>query len=85
DYDGTLSPIVSDPAAARLVDGAAEALALVAKVCPVAILSGRDLADVRDRVGIPGVWYAGSHGFELTAPDGAYHCNGAAAEFVPVL
>ncbi|PRC48100.1 haloacid dehalogenase, partial [Mycobacterium sp. ITM-2017-0098] len=42
DYDGTLSPIVSDPAAARLVDGAAEALALVAKVCPVAILSGRD-------------------------------------------
>ena len=54
DYDGTLSPIVSDPAAARLVDGAAEALELVAAACPVAILSGRDLADVRDRVGIPG-------------------------------
>ncbi len=30
DYDGTLSPIVSDPDAARLVDGAAEALELVA-------------------------------------------------------
>lgn len=85
DYDGTLSPIVSDPAAARLVDGAAEALELVAKVCPVAILSGRDLADVRSRVGISGVWYAGSHGFELTAPDGTYHCNEAAAVFVPVL
>ena len=26
DYDGTLSPIVSDPGAATLVDGAAEAL-----------------------------------------------------------
>ncbi|MDV3133763.1 trehalose-phosphatase [Mycobacterium sp. 29Ha] len=85
DYDGTLSPIVSNPAAARLVDGAAEALELVAKVCPVAILSGRDLADVRSRVGVPGVWYAGSHGFELTSPDGAYHCNDAAAEFVPLL
>ena len=54
DYDGTLSPIVSDPAAATLVDGAAEALELVAAVCPVAILSGRDLADIRTRVGIPG-------------------------------
>ncbi len=85
DYDGTLSPIVSDPDAARLVDGAAEALELVARVCPVAIVSGRDLADVRERVGIPGLWYAGSHGFELTGPDGAYHCNDAAATFVPIL
>jgi alpha,alpha-trehalase len=85
DYDGTLSPIVSDPDAARLVDGAAAALELVAGVCPVAILSGRDLADVRNRVGIPGVWYAGSHGFELTGPDGTHHQNEAAAPFVPIL
>ncbi|MDT5010611.1 MAG: alpha,alpha-trehalase [Mycobacterium sp.] len=85
DYDGTLSPIVSDPDAARLVDGAAEALSLVTEACPVAILSGRDLADVRSRIGIPGVWYAGSHGFELTGPDGTFHQNEAAAAFVPVL
>ena len=85
DYDGTLSPIVSDPSAATLVDGAAEALELVAAVCPVAVLSGRDLADIRSRVGIPGIWYAGSHGFELTGPDGTYHENEAAAAFVPVL
>ncbi|MCP9270954.1 trehalose-phosphatase [Mycolicibacterium arenosum] len=85
DYDGTLSPIVSDPAAARLVDGAAEALKLVADVCPVAILSGRDLDDVTTRVGIPGLWYAGSHGFELTGPDGTRHQNEVAAEFIPVL
>ncbi|MHA7664152.1 trehalose-phosphatase [Mycolicibacterium sp. HS_4_1] len=85
DYDGTLSPIVSDPAAAVLVNGAAEALELVAAACPVAILSGRDLADIRSRVGIPGIWYAGSHGFELTGPDGTYHCNDAAAACVPVL
>ena len=85
DYDGTLSPIVSDPAAATLVDGGADALELVAAVCPVAILSGRDLADIRGRVGIPGIWYAGSHGFELTGPDGTYHQNEAAAAFVPIL
>ena len=54
DYDGTLSPIVSDPDAARLVDGAAEALELVAAACPVAVLSGRDLADIRTRVDIRG-------------------------------
>ena len=51
----------------------------------MAILSGRDLADIRNRVGIPGIWYAGSHGFELTGPDGTYHENEAAAVFVPVL
>ncbi len=85
DYDGTLSPIVSDPSAATLVDGAAEALELVAAVCPVAVLSGRDLADIRTRVGTPGLWYAGSLGFELTGPDHSYHQNEAAATFVPVL
>ncbi|MCH9700527.1 MAG: trehalose-phosphatase, partial [Actinomycetia bacterium] len=85
DYDGTLSPIVSDPAAAKLVDGAAEALAHAAKASPVAILSGRDLEDVRSRVDIPGLWYAGSHGFELTGPDGTRHQNETAAQFIPVL
>jgi alpha,alpha-trehalase len=85
DYDGTLSPIVADPSAATLVDGAAEALESMASQCPVAILSGRDLADIRTRVGIPGIWYAGSHGFELTGPDGTYHQNEAAAAAVGVL
>ncbi len=85
DYDGTLSPIVSDPGAAALVDGAAEALESLAAQCPVAVLSGRDLADIRSRVQIPGIWYAGSHGFELTEPDGTYHRNEEAAAAVGVL
>lgn len=85
DFDGTLSEIVSDPDAATLVDGAAAALEQLATLCPVAILSGRDLADIRNRVGLPGIWYAGSHGFELIAPDGTYHHNDAAAAAVPVL
>lgn len=53
--------------------------------CPIAVLSGRDLADVTQRVGLPGIWYAGSHGFELTAPDGTHHQNDAAAAAIPVL
>ena len=85
DYDGTLSPIVSDPGAAALIDGVAEELERLAGVCPVAILSSRDLADIRTRVGIPGIWYAGSHGYELIGPDGSHHQNEAAAAVVPVL
>lgn len=85
DFDGTLSEIVNDPDAARLVDGAADALTSLSTQCPVAILSGRDLADVRDRIGLPGLWYAGSHGFELTGPDGEHHQNTDAAASIPVL
>jgi trehalose 6-phosphate phosphatase len=85
DFDGTLSDIVDDPDLAGPAPGAAEALKKLAARCPVAVLSGRDLADVTERVGLPGIWYAGSHGFELTAPDGTHHQNGAAAATIPVL
>jgi trehalose 6-phosphate phosphatase len=85
DFDGTLSDIVNDPDEARPVAGAAEALQKLTTHCPVAVLSGRDLADVSERVGLPGIWYAGSHGFELTAPDGTHHQNDAAAAAIPVL
>jgi trehalose 6-phosphate phosphatase len=85
DFDGTLSEIVDDPDSATPATGAAEALQKLAAHCPVAVLSGRDLADVTERVGLPGIWYAGSHGFELTAPDGTHHQNDAAAATIPVL
>jgi trehalose 6-phosphate phosphatase len=85
DFDGTLSEIVEDPDSARLVDGAADALTSLSAACPVAILSGRDLADVRERIGLSGLWYAGSHGFELTGPDGTHHQNPEAAASIPVL
>ncbi|MBV8860413.1 MAG: trehalose-phosphatase [Mycobacterium sp.] len=85
DFDGTLSDIVENPDSARLVEGAADALTSLTAHCPVAILSGRDLADVRQRIGLPGIWYAGSHGFELTGPDGAHHQNTQAAASIPVL
>ncbi len=78
DFDGTVAEIVSDPDAAILVDGAAAAITELVGVCPVAIISGRDLTDLRNRVGLAGVWYAGSHGFELVAPDGSYHVHDAA-------
>ena len=45
DFDGTLSPIVADPAAARLVDGAAETLlALADRLADVVVVSGRPVS-----------------------------------------
>jgi alpha,alpha-trehalase len=73
DFDGTLSEIVARPESAALVDGAADALRALAAQCPVAVISGRDLVDVRDRVKVDGLWYAGSHGLDLVAPDGTHH------------
>lgn len=73
DFDGTVSEIVDEPDTATLTRGAAEAIRAIAKLCPVAILSGRTLPDIKRRVGLTGVWYAGSHGVELVSPEGQYH------------
>ena len=85
DFDGTLSEIVSDPGAATLIPGADVVLESLAARCPVAVISGRSLDDIRGRVGVPGIWYAGSHGFELEAPDGSNHQNEGGVEAIRVL
>jgi trehalose 6-phosphate phosphatase len=69
DFDGTLSPIVEDPAAARLVDGASEALErLAGRMAVVAIVTGRSPVDARRMVGVPGLLVAGNHGTEWLEP-----------------
>jgi len=71
DYDGTLTPIVDDPDDALLSDEMRAAITELASTTLVAIVSGRDLADVRSKVGIDGLAYAGSHGFDIRHPDGS--------------
>ena len=46
----------------------ADTLRALADRCPVAIVSGRDRADVQRLVGIDNVIYAGSHGFDIHGP-----------------
>jgi trehalose 6-phosphate phosphatase len=70
DFDGTLSPIVDDPSAAALPDTTREALVRLRRQCWVALMSGRDADDVRSRVGLDELVYAGSHGFDVIWPDG---------------
>jgi trehalose-phosphatase len=84
DYDGTLTPIVSQPEDAWLSDSMRQTLRELAARAPVvAILSGRDLDDVRRRVNIDGVVYAGSHGFDIAGAGGLRRELGAA--YLPVL
>ncbi|QIZ37517.1 trehalose-phosphatase [Saccharopolyspora sp. ASAGF58] len=68
DFDGTLAPIRSDPTKVTMPVKTREVLQRLVQRCPVAILSGRDLQDVRSRIRIDGLWCAGSHGFELAGP-----------------
>lgn len=77
DFDGTLSDIVADPGTATPLAGTVRALEKLARQCPVAVVSGRELEDLRARVAVPGIWYAGSHGFELMGPDGRRHVHSA--------
>lgn len=70
DYDGTLSEIAPRPELAVLAPSMKSRLAAVAAKCPVAVVSGRDLEDVRSLVGLPGLIYAGSHGLEIALPSG---------------
>lgn len=70
DFDGTLAPIVDRPSMASMPGGAREALARCASnpKFSVAIVSGRGLADLRTRVGLGNLIYAGNHGLEITGP-----------------
>jgi trehalose 6-phosphate phosphatase len=83
DYDGTLTPIVNHPEAAVLSDSMRQTLQDLAARVPVAILSGRDLDNVRERVGIENMVYAGSHGFDIAGPRGLR--RQMAREFLPKL
>lgn len=80
DFDGTLAPIVNDPADARPLPSAAAALAALADLpsTSVGLISGRALSVLRELSGAPStVHLIGSHGAEFdTGAGGAPACGG---------
>lgn len=68
DFDGTLAPIVADPEEARMPEATREVLARLAEKVPVAVVSGRDVDDVRRRVGLAELVCVGDHGFAVRGP-----------------
>ena len=64
DFDGTLAPIVAKPDLARMPPGVVNRLRTLAERLPVAIVTGREIADVRKRLGFEPKYIVGSHGAE---------------------
>jgi len=64
DFDGTLAPIVSHPDHARIPPDVADKLQSLARRLPVAIVTGRAVADVRGRLGFEPLYVVGNHGAE---------------------
>jgi trehalose 6-phosphate synthase/phosphatase len=65
DYDGTLAPIAETPDKAVLSHTMHSLVMRLKDRVPLAIVSGRGIDDVRQRVGIEDIIYAGNHGSEI--------------------
>jgi trehalose-phosphatase len=70
DFDGTLVPFRNDPDRARLPPSLRRILQELSadENRTVAVISGRERADLQARVGLPGLIYAGNHGLEISGP-----------------
>jgi trehalose-phosphatase len=85
DFDGTIAPIQHDPSAVEIDPSVAEFLSRAAQLpgVAVAVVSGRDAADLRQRIGGLTAWISGSHGHEIVAPDGSPVRNTPPVEATP--
>ncbi|CAH1184203.1 unnamed protein product [Phyllotreta striolata] len=83
DYDGTLAPIAPHPDLAIIPAETKNVLQRLSRVsdCYIAIVSGRNVNNVKDMVGIEGITYAGNHGLEIMHPDGTKFVHPMPTEF----
>lgn len=70
DYDGTLSPIVEHPALAVLSKTARDKIRYLSSHAhfSIGIISGRSLEDIKRKIGLDDIYYAGNHGLEIESP-----------------
>jgi trehalose 6-phosphate phosphatase len=64
DFDGTLAPIVARPDDARVPAEVSQHLTALATSLPLAVITGRSVADVRSRLGFEPRYIVGNHGAE---------------------
>lgn len=73
DFDGTLSAITPNPQLAKIDSRCCDSLAkLSEQLALVAVLSGRQVEEVRQLVGLPDVVYIGNHGLERWEKNNKY-------------
>ena len=78
DFDGTLAPIRARPDDVRVSATIAMRLDKLARLRPVGIVTGRRIADVRERLGFVPAWIIGNHGAEDDGdPDAAARAHQA--------
>ncbi|KAK7858983.1 putative trehalose-phosphate phosphatase 10 [Quercus suber] len=68
DYDGTLSPIVNNPDQAFMSTEMRSAVREIGEHFPTAIISGRSRDKVFQFVRLNNIYYAGSHGMDISTP-----------------
>ncbi len=71
DFDGTLAPIVDRPESAEMPARARILLheLIAGRFFTVGIISGRAIDDLKKKIDVEGMIYAGNHGFEIEGPD----------------
>ncbi len=85
DFDGTLAPIVERPELAEMSEITRTLLLELTyqRRFTVGIISGRALADLKEKVNIDRIFYAGNHGFEIEGP-GLSFVNPIVDEIKPI-
>ena len=86
DFDGTISPIVADPATARPLPGVLEVLeAMAPRFGLVAVVSGRPAGFLAEYLAVPGLQRWGSYGLERVTADGRVRVDPGAERWRPVV
>lgn len=80
DFDGTLTPIRNRPSECSLDPAVRHILSsLAGQACvSLAIVSGRQIDDLRSQVGVSGITFVGNHGLEIAGPNVSF-CETRAA------
>lgn len=73
DFDGTLAPLAPDPAGVLLPPPVRQLLLRLQQRVPVGIVTGRALADMRERLGFVPDYLIGNHGLEGVPGDRRQH------------
>ncbi len=86
DYDGTLTPIVETPQKAVI---SAVTKAVIEKIskkpnCKIAIISGRSLRDVKEKLSLDNIIYSGNHGLEIEGPKIRFRAT-VSPEYISIL
>jgi len=86
DFDGPLAPLASHPRLAFIPAATREAVAALAACTNVTlgVISGRAIAELKQVVGIPSIWYAGSNGMHIDV-EGEERIDPAIEEFEAIV